>query len=70
MTGTVKYIELEGGFFGITGDDGKNYNPVNLSKEFQKDGLKIKFDYKIVEGGVSFHIWGEMIEILKIEVIN
>lgn len=33
-TGTVKYIDLEGGFFGIIGDSGKNYDPINLSEEF------------------------------------
>lgn len=36
LTGVVKHIELEGGFFGIVGDDGQKYDPVNLPAEFKK----------------------------------
>ncbi len=64
--GTVHYISLEGGFYGIVGDDGKNYDPVNLPAEFQKDQLKVKFEGRILKDRVSFHMWGEIIEIESI----
>jgi len=69
-TGTVKYIDIEGGFFGIIGDSGKNYNPINLSEEFQKDNLRVSFDAKIREDMVSFHMWGTLIEIVRIEKLD
>jgi len=55
-TGTVKYIDLEGGFFGIIGDSGKKYDPINLSEEFQRDNLRVSFDAKIREDMVSVHM--------------
>ena len=64
-TGTVKYISLEGGFYGIIGDDGEHYDPINLLKEFQVDGKRIMFSYKIRNNLASFHMWGTIIEIIE-----
>jgi len=32
-TGTVIFLDFEGGFYGILSDDGEHYDPVNLSKD-------------------------------------
>ncbi len=64
--GTVMYIELEGGFFGIIADDGNKYNPIDLPKDFQKNGLKVRFEGKLNPELFSIHQWGELIEITKI----
>jgi hypothetical protein len=66
-TGTVKRIELEGGFYGIVSDDNKNYDPINLSQSFQTDGSRVRFKAKIREDLASTHMWGTMIEITEIE---
>ena len=66
-TGTVKYIDLEGGFYGIIGDDGQRYDPINLSQQFQKDGLRVRFEAKPREDLDSIHMWGRLIEIINIE---
>ncbi|HAK59117.1 MAG TPA: hypothetical protein DCO77_01870, partial [Nitrospiraceae bacterium] len=42
-TGTIRYISLEGGFYGIAGDDGKKYLPLHLTQEFKADGLRVTF---------------------------
>lgn len=68
ITGVIKYFDLEGGFYGIIGDNGKNYLPVNLSSEFKIDGLKIKFTYKKVEDSIDIFMWGTPIELVKIEI--
>jgi hypothetical protein len=70
MNGTIVFKELEGGFYGIEADDGKKYNPINLNKQYQKDGLRIKFDAKVKRGMVGIHMWGEYVEILKIEKLD
>ncbi|MBM4160711.1 MAG: hypothetical protein FJ217_06400 [Ignavibacteria bacterium] len=67
LTGTVIYVSLEGGFYGIRGDDGKNYDPVNLSEEFRKEGLRIRFEARELKGQVSVHMWGVLIEIVSIQ---
>lgn len=69
-TGTVKFLDFEGGFYGIIGDNGKNYDPINLGKEFQVDGLRVRFDAKKSENVASFHMWGTIIEIINIERIQ
>lgn len=64
--GTVSRIELEGGFWGIVSDGGEKYDPRNLPKEFQEDGLRVRFEGHLV-GDVSFHMWGQGLSITKIE---
>ena len=42
ITGTIKYMSVEGGFYGIAGDNGKNYDPIKLDKRFCVDNLRVK----------------------------
>jgi len=70
VTGTVRFIDLEGGFYGIVGEDGKNYVPTNLSQEFQEDCLPICFEAKIREDIANAYMWGTMVEITKIEKLG
>ncbi|MDO8716685.1 MAG: hypothetical protein Q7J73_07775 [Dehalococcoidales bacterium] len=66
-TGTVQLLNIEGGFYGIAGDDGLNYDPTNLKKEFQQDGLHVHFEGRILTGMVNTRQWGTVIEITRIE---
>jgi hypothetical protein len=66
ISGTVKYVGLEGGFWGIVADDGQKYDPVNLPKDYQKDGMKVKFRAQEIEDVASIHMWGKIIRILEI----
>ncbi len=69
-TGTIKYFSFEGGFFGIAGDDGMNYDPINLGQTYKKDNLKIKFKGKIRTDIMSTRNWGTSIEISDIEELG
>ena len=66
-TGTIQYNDFEGGFYGIVGDDGENYDPTNLLTDFGEDGLRVKYTLKILENQSSFHMWGIVVEIIKID---
>ncbi|HED08260.1 MAG TPA: hypothetical protein ENI57_09110 [Ignavibacteria bacterium] len=70
QTGTVVYVGVEGGFYGINADNGENYDPTNLSDEFKKDSLRVSFEYKLSENQISVHMWGKIIDIVKIEAIK
>lgn len=70
IRGTVKFIEFEGGFFGIITDDGAKYDPINLPNEFKVNGLRIEFNFNERKGGMSFHQWGTIIEITEIKEIK
>ncbi|KAF0152616.1 MAG: hypothetical protein FD143_932 [Ignavibacteria bacterium] len=56
LTGTVKYVSLEGGFWAIYGDNNKNYDPLNLQKEFCSEGKRIQFTFRERNDLVSFHM--------------
>ena len=65
-TGTVIRIELEGGFFTIRGDDGKGYDPINLPKEFEQAGRRVRFTAKIRRDLFSIHMTGDLVELSRI----
>ena len=64
--GTVRYLDFEGGFYGIVGDDGKNYDPINMPQEFKVDGLRVRFTANITDY-MSFHMWGYVVRLVTIE---
>jgi len=63
----VKWISLEGGFFGLVADEGVNYLPLNLPEGFRKDGLKVKVRGRVREG-FTIYMWGLPFEIDAIEI--
>ena len=42
LTGRVTWMNLEGGFFAIRGDDGVTYDTHNLPGAFREDGLRVE----------------------------
>lgn len=68
-TGTIIYLNLEGGFYGIISND-KHYKPINLPPEIETDGLRVKFKAKIRKDLVSIHMWGVLIELTYIKKIQ
>jgi hypothetical protein len=70
ITGTVKYMSIEGGFYGIAGDNGKNYDPIKLDKSFCAENLRVKVQGIGRNDLTSTHNWGTILEIKNIEIIN
>jgi hypothetical protein len=69
-TGRIQYIAQGEGFYGIIGDDGENYEPIDLTQRFQKDDLQIRFEANILKDINSIYMWGTAIEITKIEKLG
>ena len=65
--GTVRFIDLEGGFYGIEGNDGEHYDPMNLPEDYQEDGLKIQFQFEESKGMASTRMWGRIIKLNHLE---
>jgi hypothetical protein len=65
-TGTVQYVDLEGGFYAIVGDGGGHYDPTNLPAWAQEDGLRVRFVARTV-GGASVHMWGTLVHLESLE---
>lgn len=69
-TGTIIFVDLVGGFYGIIGDDGERYRPINLPREFEIDGLRVRFQAKIRDDLADIYMWGTRVEILGIEKLK
>jgi hypothetical protein len=73
-TGTIVFNDFEGGFYGIISDefhDEENkFDPINLPSEFKVDGLRVKFKAFVTYGQSSYHMWGTIIRILEIEILD
>lgn len=67
--GTVKYINLEGGFWGIVSEEGKNYDPINLAEEFKHEGQRVQVE-AVVKDRVGIHMWGTIIEVTAIRKVE
>lgn len=68
--GTVTFVDLEGGFYGIIGDDGTNYYPLQMDKQYKKDGLRVAFEYEPVKDIATIQMWGNPVNLTFIEEIR
>jgi heat shock protein HslJ len=62
-TGTVRFIALEGGFFGIITPAGDTYLPLNLPDDFKVDGLQVVFTAREAPEAATIGQWGTPIRI-------
>ena len=67
VTGTITYIDLEGGFYGFVADNGDRYFPVNLDQQYKVNKLKVRIEGKIQKNVMTTAMWGTPLEILKVE---
>lgn len=63
ITGRIVWVPLEGGFFGLVGDDGRQFEPLNLPEAFRKDGLPVLVTGRLAPPAVSFRMWGQRLTI-------
>lgn len=68
--GTIRYVNLEGGFYGIAGDDGKDYLPLKLDQQYQTDGLRVSFEYEPAKDTATVQMWGIPVYLTFIEKID
>lgn len=70
ITGTIKHVDLSGGFYGIIGDDGQKYQPEKpLPQRFSKNGLRVKATVK-PSFGFSIFMWGKTVKVSDIKKIS
>jgi len=69
-TGTIKFLNIEGGFYGIVSDNGTHYDTHDLRKKFQVDGLRVRFEVKILRDVACIHQWGYLASMRHIEKLD
>ncbi|MCQ8894010.1 MAG: META domain-containing protein [Methanolinea sp.] len=65
--GTIRYVDLEGGFYGIESLSGTHYLPLNLPEKFEVDGLEVSFTARTSPGTATVQMWGIPVTILTIQ---
>lgn len=70
IRGTVKYLNLEGGFYAIYADDGAKYTPFNLAKEYRIAGLVVEIEGRLMDDMLSIQQHGEMLKIESVKIID
>ena len=69
-TGTVKYMEFEGGFFGIVDENGAKLLPRKLPNKYRKSGTVLKFKGFEKKDMMTIQQWGSVFEITEVELIK
>jgi len=70
LQGTVRYLNLEGGFWGIIADNGQKILPKNLPQEYHKDGIRLSFTAQEITGMMTIQQWGKLSNLSDITVIG
>jgi hypothetical protein len=66
ITGTVRYLDVEGGLYVIADANRTRFSPTNLPQEFRTDGLPIEADARQRTDLVSVGMAGPLVELLRI----
>ena len=70
VSGKVRYFTLEGGFFAIRGDDSITYDPTNLHKGMQIDGLRVKAKVRLRNDLGGSHMVGPIVDIIELTTLD
>lgn len=63
IKGKVVHKSLATGFWGIVGDDGTEWRPVDMPNDLQTEGIRVELQAEEVEEGFSIFMWGKPIKI-------
>jgi len=67
---TVKYLALEGGFYGLVSENGARLLPMNLSEKYKIAGTIIRVKGHPLNNMMTIQQWGQPFEITDIELIK
>ena len=72
IEGTITYINLEGGFFGVITDSDEKYLPLNIQEELKKyNGKRIKITSAFTrQDVVTIFQWGKPLYVKEWEIVN
>jgi hypothetical protein len=68
VTGYIRFYPFEGGFYALRGDDSVTYDPTNLAKDLQVDGMLFWARLNVKSGAGSIHMVGPVVDIVQIAV--
>lgn len=70
VTGTIRYYSIEGGFFALRGNDSVTYDPTNLQKSLQIDGLRVQAKIRLRNDLGGTHMVGPIVDIISLTTLD
>ncbi len=67
---TVKYMDFEGGFYGLVSKAGDKLLPMNLAKEYQLPGTVLKVKGQFIKDMMTIQQWGQPFKITDVKLIK
>ncbi len=64
--GTIVYVPISGGFYGIVAEDGTQYLPLELDEAWHVDGLNVRFSARLEPEAMTIYMWGTPVSVLSI----
>ena len=69
IKGTVQFIDLSTGFWGIVDEKGRKWRPVDLASELQKNGLSVQMTIQPLDVEMSIFMWGDPVEVQDYKIL-
>ncbi|MBK8564726.1 MAG: hypothetical protein IPN76_15680 [Saprospiraceae bacterium] len=66
ILGTVKYLNLGTGFWGIVDEKGNEWRPINMPEQLKKEGKQVTITAHEVDE-MSVFMWGTPVEIVRFQ---
>jgi hypothetical protein len=67
--GTVVFLSIEGGFYGIIDDNDDHWDPSNLPQQYRVDSLRVQFE-GVITDACTPHMWGRTVELRSIRRLD
>lgn len=66
----VNYINLSGGFWGLTSLNGEEWRPLDFPPELKQEGVQADFRLVPVTEDFSVFMWGTAVKILDFKILD
>ena len=69
IKGTVVYVDLNGGFWGIETTKGDQYLPINMPEQIKTEGAKVTLEVNEVDL-MNMYMWGRTVEVISFHTLG
>ncbi|MFK8105371.1 MAG: hypothetical protein AB8G15_22855 [Saprospiraceae bacterium] len=70
ISGTVKFQNLGMGFWGVIGDNGEEWRPVNMPEQLKSEGAKVKLKIEVLTEDMSMFMWGKAVKLISFHTLS
>ncbi len=67
VAATVTYIPQSGGFWGLIGEKGEEWRPVNMPEQLKYDGKRVDVVLAEADDDFSIYMWGEPVTVVSFQ---